>query len=49
MKKTIVSTVGASAPLGPYSQGVLVEGGRTLYISGQIPAHKWGQIFPLDN
>jgi len=37
MKKTIVSTVGASAPLGPYSQGVLVEGGRTLYISGQIP------------
>ena len=23
--------------LGPYSQGVLVEGGRTLYIAGQVP------------
>jgi 2-iminobutanoate/2-iminopropanoate deaminase len=37
MKKTIVSTVGAPAPLGPYSQGILVQGGNTLYISGQVP------------
>ena len=37
MKKTIIKTVGAPAPLGPYSQGVLVEGGRTLYIAGQAP------------
>ena len=37
MKKTIVKTAGAPAPLGPYSQGVLVEGGRTLYIAGQLP------------
>lgn len=37
MKKTIVKTAGAPAPLGPYSQGVLVEGGRTLYIAGQVP------------
>lgn len=37
MKKTIVQTVGAPAALGPYSQGVLVEGGRTLYIAGQVP------------
>lgn len=37
MKKTIVSTAAAPAPLGPYSQGVLVEGGRTLYIAGQVP------------
>jgi 2-iminobutanoate/2-iminopropanoate deaminase len=37
MKRTIVKTAGAPAPLGPYSQGVLVEGGRTLYIAGQAP------------
>jgi 2-iminobutanoate/2-iminopropanoate deaminase len=37
MKRTIVKTAGAPAPLGPYSQGVLVEGGRTLYIAGQLP------------
>jgi 2-iminobutanoate/2-iminopropanoate deaminase len=37
MKKTIVKTAGAPAPLGPYSQGILVEGGRTLYIAGQLP------------
>ena len=37
MTKTIVKTAGAPAPLGPYSQGVLVEGGRTLYIAGQVP------------
>ncbi|MGD2187020.1 MAG: Rid family detoxifying hydrolase [Desulfobacterales bacterium] len=37
MKKTIVKTTEAPAALGPYSQGVLVEGGRTLYIAGQLP------------
>jgi 2-iminobutanoate/2-iminopropanoate deaminase len=37
MKRTIVKTAGAPAPLGPYSQGVLVEGDRTLYIAGQLP------------
>lgn len=37
MKKTIIQTAGAPAALGPYSQGVLVEGGRTLYIAGQVP------------
>jgi 2-iminobutanoate/2-iminopropanoate deaminase len=37
MKKTIVQTAGAPAALGPYSQGILVEGGRTLYIAGQVP------------
>ena len=37
MKRTIIKTAGAPAPLGPYSQGVLVEGGRTLYIAGQVP------------
>ena len=37
MKRTIVTTASAPAPLAPYSQGVLVEGGRTLYIAGQLP------------
>ena len=37
MKRTIIKATGAPAALGPYSQGVLVEGGRTLYIAGQLP------------
>jgi len=37
MKRTIIQTTGAPAALGPYSQGVLVEGARTLYIAGQVP------------
>ena len=34
MDKIIIRTVDAPAPIGPYSQAVLV--GQTLYISGQI-------------
>ena len=36
MRRQIVQTSGAPAAIGPYSQAVLVEGGRTLYVSGQI-------------
>lgn len=35
MKKTIITTDHAPAPLGPYNQAVLVN--DTLYLSGQIP------------
>ena len=35
MKKTIISTDKAPAPIGPYSQAV--KSGNTLYASGQIP------------
>ena len=35
MKKTIVTTDKAPAPLGPYNQAVLAN--DTLYLSGQIP------------
>jgi 2-iminobutanoate/2-iminopropanoate deaminase len=35
MEKKIINTPDAPAPIGPYSQAVLV--GTTLYISGQIP------------
>lgn len=37
MKRTIISTSEAPAAVGPYSQAVAVEGGRTVYLSGQIP------------
>ena len=35
MKKEIITTLNAPAPIGPYNQAVKV--GNTLYISGQIP------------
>lgn len=35
MKKEIIITNGASAPIGPYSQAVIV--GDIIYCSGQIP------------
>ncbi|RZA01163.1 MAG: RidA family protein [Proteobacteria bacterium] len=34
--KKIVNTKNAPAAIGPYSQGVSVEGGRTVFLSGQI-------------
>jgi 2-iminobutanoate/2-iminopropanoate deaminase len=35
VKKKIITTLNAPAPLGPYNQAV--KTGNTLYISGQIP------------
>lgn len=35
MKKTVIQTSKAPAPIGPYNQGILTNG--MLYISGQIP------------
>ena len=35
MKKTIITTKNAPAPIGPYNQAVLID--NTLYLSGQIP------------
>ena len=35
MKKKIITTDNAPAPIGPYNQAVLVN--DTLYLSGQIP------------
>ncbi len=35
MMKKVFQIPGAPAPIGPYSQAILVKG--TLYISGQIP------------
>jgi 2-iminobutanoate/2-iminopropanoate deaminase len=35
VKKEIITTLNAPAPIGPYNQAIKV--GNTLYISGQIP------------
>ncbi|MCB9754325.1 MAG: RidA family protein [Myxococcales bacterium] len=50
MHRTIISTPGAPAAIGPYSQAVLVSGGRTLYTSGQISLDpKTGAIVGADD
>lgn len=35
--REVIATPLAPAAIGPYSQAVAVTGGRTLYLSGQIP------------
>lgn len=35
--REVISTSDAPAAIGPYSQGIVVSGGRTLYTAGQIP------------
>lgn len=37
MKRQTISTPNAPAAIGPYVQGVSVTGGRTVFLSGQIP------------
>jgi len=39
-----IHTDKAPAAIGPYSQGVLVSGGKTLYTSGQIPLDTEGNL-----
>lgn len=36
MSKQIIQTEAAPAAVGPYSQAVAVQGGTTVYISGQL-------------
>ncbi|MEM9456981.1 MAG: RidA family protein [Myxococcota bacterium] len=36
VQRSIIHTPSAPAAIGPYSQAVVVSGGRTLYSSGQI-------------
>ena len=45
--KTIINTPNAPAPIGPYSQAVLVNG--TLYASGQIAINPKSGGLILDN
>ena len=37
MKKRIISTEKAPAAVGTYSQAIAINGGTTIYLSGQIP------------
>jgi 2-iminobutanoate/2-iminopropanoate deaminase len=36
MKKTIIATDAAPKAIGAYSQGVIVDGARLLFVSGQL-------------
>ena len=36
MKKRIIATADAPQAIGPYSQGIVIEGVKLLFISGQI-------------
>lgn len=47
MKKVIINSNNAPAPIGPYSQAIKV--GETLYVSGQIPVNPdTGEIIKSD-
>lgn len=37
MPRTVVQTPHAPAAIGPYSQAIATQGGRQLFLSGQIP------------
>lgn len=45
--KKIIQIKNAPAPIGPYSQAVLVD--NTLYVSGQIPLNPFTGDLILDN
>jgi len=37
MAREVITTSSAPAAIGPYSQAVAIAGGRTVFLSGQIP------------
>ncbi|MEE9240400.1 MAG: RidA family protein [bacterium] len=50
MKRTIVKQAeGHAPPRGHYSHGVIVESSRTLYVAGQVPVDKDGNIVSPGN
>ncbi len=50
MRRTIVKQPeGHAPPRGHYSHGVIVESSRTLYVAGQVPVDKDGNIVSPGN
>jgi 2-iminobutanoate/2-iminopropanoate deaminase len=45
--KKIIQIPGAPAPIGPYSQAILING--VLYVSGQIPLNPMNGILEVDS
>ena len=45
--KKIIQIPGAPAPIGPYSQAILIKG--VLYVSGQIPLNPMNGILEVDS
>ncbi len=49
MNRQVIHTADAPQAIGPYSQAISVDGGKTLYCSGQIPLDpKSGQMVEGD-
>lgn len=48
MSHEIIQTPAAPQAIGPYSQAVVAEGTRTIYLSGQIPLTAAGQLIDGD-
>ena len=48
MSHETIQTPAAPQAIGPYSQAVVAEGTRTIYLSGQIPLTAAGQLIDGD-
>lgn len=49
MARDVIQTQEAPKAIGPYSQAIAVTGGRTVYLSGQIPLDpKTGEVVAGD-
>lgn len=44
MKRDVINPASLAAPLGPYSYGVKVEGGRLLFVSGCVALDGKGKL-----
>ena len=49
MRRETLRPKGLAAPAGHFSHGVIVEGGRTLYVAGQTPLDEEGRLVCPDD
>ncbi len=49
MRRETLRPKGLAAPAGHFSHGVIVEGGRTLYVAGQTPLDEAGSLVCPDD